>query len=190
LKIAIFCSANNLPEKYTAPAIELGNLLAKSGHALVYGGSDYGLMKTIADTMQAGGAQIIGVTIPHFESYARRSVDELIVAETLGERKATMLERADAIVVLVGGIGTLDETTDVLELRKQSKHTKPILILNTLGFYSGLRTQLERMRDEGFLKMGEQVGVDAIPLHRMVGFFDTPQEILQAINAPAPSRNS
>src|SRR5437016_4598414 len=100
MNVCIFCSSNDLEEKYTKPAKELAKLLTASGHHMIYGGSDYGLMKVMADAMQQGGSKIVGVTIPVYAAHARKNADEMILARTLGERKATALERSDAIVVL------------------------------------------------------------------------------------------
>lgn len=77
--------------------------------------------------------------------------DEMIIAKDLSERKKLLLEKSDAIVVMVGGIGTLDEATEVLELKKHGAHNKPIVFLNTDNFYGGLKSQLEKMEREGFL---------------------------------------
>jgi uncharacterized protein (TIGR00730 family) len=82
---------------------------------------------------------------------ARDDADEMVFADGLAERKALLLARADAIVVMVGGLGTLDEATDIVELRKHRLHDKPVVLLNTDGFYDGLVLQLRRMEDEGFL---------------------------------------
>jgi hypothetical protein len=84
-------------------------------------------------------------------NWARHDADEMVIAENLGERKALLLARSDAIVVMAGGLGTLDEATDILEQRKHGLHDKPVVLLNTAGFYDGLTLQLQRMEDEGFL---------------------------------------
>lgn len=92
----------------------------------------------------------------------------------LAERKAELLARADAIVVLVGGLGTLDEVTEVLELKKHNLHDKPVVVLDTEGFYDGLRTQLRRMDEEGFLPR---------PLAELITFADTPAEVFAHLAA-------
>lgn len=119
--------------------------------------------------------------MPIFSKNARKNADEMIIAKTLGERKAGMLERADVIVVLPGGLGTLDEATEVLELKKQHHHDKPVIILNTAGFYDGLKFQLKRMSDEGFLKMNERNGIRSKTLDQFVSFVDTSQQVTRAI---------
>ncbi len=166
--IAVFCSANQLEEKYTKPAQTLARLLAEKGYHLVWGGSDKGLMKIIASEVQENGGKLIGVSIEHLKQDARKDADEMIIAKTLGERKATMLERSDAIVVLVGGIGTLDEVTEMLELKKHGMHTKPIVVLNTDNFYEGLKIQLEKMEKEGFLTKS---------LNDLIFFAQTPEDV-------------
>ena len=77
----------------------------------------------------------------------------MVIARDLAERKALLLEKADAVVIMVGGTGTLDEATEILELKKHGKHTKPVVLLNTAGFYDGLKEQFRRMEDEGFLPL-------------------------------------
>lgn len=181
MNIAVFCSSNELDEKYTNPAKKLAKRLAEDGHTMLYGGSEYGLMRIMADGMQERGAKIVSITIPAYSKYARKNADELVITKTLGERKATILERSDVIVMMVGGLGTLDEATEILELKKQDHHNKPVIILNTDGFYDGLKTQLERMHREGFLKMGEQVGVKAKTLEQFVQFVETADEVMKVI---------
>ena len=171
--IAVFCSAAELGKKYIKPAEEFAKLIAENGYHLVWGGSDTGLMKVIADEVQASGGDLIGVTIEVYKDVIRKNVTEMIISPSLGERKATMLVRSDAIVVLAGGIGTLDEVTEVLELKKQGKHNKPVVLLNTAHFYDGLKIQLQKMQDEGFMHK---------PLGELIFFAGTPEEAIDYIN--------
>jgi hypothetical protein len=181
MNVCIFCSSNDLEEKYTGPAGELARRLAEAGHDMVYGGSDYGLMKVMANGMQNGGAKIVGVTIPVYSAHARKDADEMIVAKTLGERKATILERSDAVVVLVGGIGTLDELTELIELKRQMHHDKLIIVLNTDGFYDGLRMQLQRIADEKLLKAGENTHIPTKTLDEFIQFVEEPSQVMQLL---------
>lgn len=151
MNVCFFCSAMDLEEKYTKPALELVEMVAKAGHTLVWGGSKKGLMQQIADTARAVGGKVVGVSMERFRDVAYHEADELVIAKSLGERKFMLLDRSEAVVVLVGGIGTLDEATEVLELRKHGAHAKPIIFLNTDNFYEGLHTQLQRMQNDGFL---------------------------------------
>ncbi|MFF9146633.1 TIGR00730 family Rossman fold protein [Streptomyces sp. NPDC014861] len=151
MNICVFLSAADLDERYTAPAREFAGLLGKAGHTLVWGGSDTGLMKVVADGVQEAGGRLVGVSVDFLAAKARENADEMTVTRDLAERKALLLAKSDAIVVMVGGTGTLDEATEILELKKHAKHTKPVVVLNTAGFYDGLRAQFQRMETEGFL---------------------------------------
>ncbi|GAB7071295.1 TIGR00730 family Rossman fold protein [Mycobacterium hodleri] len=151
MKICVFLSAADLDERYTVPAREFAELIGAGGHTLVWGGSDTGLMKVVADGVHAAGGRLVGVSVEFLRAKARADADEMVFAADLAERKALLLAECDAVVVMVGGLGTLDEATEVLELRKHGFHDKPVVLLNTAGFYDGLALQLERMDADGFL---------------------------------------
>ncbi|TYB64249.1 TIGR00730 family Rossman fold protein [Nonomuraea sp. PA05] len=151
MNICVFLSAADLSETYTRPAREFAELIGKGGHTLVWGGSDVGLMKVVADGVHAAGGRLMGVSVDFLVHKARRGVDDMVVAADLAERKRLLLEKADAVVIMVGGTGTLDEATEILELKKHGRTDKPVVLLNTAGFYDGLKEQFRRMEDEGFL---------------------------------------
>ncbi|MFC8914451.1 TIGR00730 family Rossman fold protein [Streptomyces sp. NPDC047821] len=153
MNICVFLSAADLDERYTTPAREFAELLGKGGHTLVWGGSDAGLMKVVADGVQETGGRLVGVSVDFLAAKARPGADEMVFARDLAERKALMLAKADAVVIMVGGTGTLDEATEILELKKHGKHTKPVVLLNAAGFYDGLKEQFRRMEAEGFLPL-------------------------------------
>ncbi|MFE9999043.1 LOG family protein [Streptomyces avermitilis] len=151
MKICVFLSAADLDDRYTRPAREFAELLGKGGHTLVWGGSDVGLMKVVADGVQEAGGRLVGISVDFLAAKARAGADEMVIARDLAERKALLLERADAVVIMVGGTGTLDEATEILELKKHGHTDKPVVLLNTAGFYDGLKEQFRRMENEGFL---------------------------------------
>ena len=151
MNVCVFLSAAELDERYTRPARDFAELLGKGGHTLVWGGSDTGLMKVVADGVQETGGRLVGISVDFLREWARKDADEMVFAEDLAERKALLLARSDAVVVMAGGLGTLDEATDILEQSKHGLHNKPVVLLNTAGFYSGLVLQLRRMEEEGFL---------------------------------------
>ncbi|GGZ48499.1 cytokinin riboside 5'-monophosphate phosphoribohydrolase [Streptomyces inusitatus] len=153
MNICVFLSAADLDDRYTRPAREFAELLGKGGHTLVWGGSESGLMKVVADGVRESGGRLVGVSVAFLSGTARADADELVVAADLAERKALLLAKSDAVVVMVGGMGTLDEATEILELRKHGLHDKPVVLLNTAGFYDGLKQQLRRMDEEGFLPL-------------------------------------
>ncbi|MFJ9522701.1 TIGR00730 family Rossman fold protein [Kitasatospora sp. NPDC101801] len=169
MNITVFCSAYSLDEKYTAPAAEFARLLGAGGHTLVWGGSHAGLMGLLADGVKEAGGRLVGISVEFLAHKTYEGADELVMTRDLAERKAHLLSRADALVVLVGGLGTLDEITEVLELKKHALHDKPVVVLDTEGFYGGLRTQLDRMDAEGFLPR---------PLAELISFAAEPAEAL------------
>ncbi|AII03415.1 hypothetical protein C8E05_0020 [Rhodococcus wratislaviensis] len=151
MNICVFLSSADLDERYTRPAREFAELIGKGGHTLVWGGSDTGLMKVVADGVRESGGRLVGVSVDFLRDFARKDADEMVIANDLAERKALLLARSDAVVVMAGGLGTLDEATEILELRKHGLLDKPVTLLNTVGFYDGLILQLRRMEEEGFL---------------------------------------
>ena len=177
MKILVFCSAQEVPEKYTKEAVGFATLLARRGDTLVWGGSNRGTMKVIADAAQGAGGKIVGISMEFFKWKARDNADEMIIAKDLGERKRLMLEHADAIVALAGGIGTLDEITEILALKRHGDHAKPIVFLNTDDFYGGMKMQLERMDEEGFLT---DIDRDVVP-GKLAYFAATPEEAMRYI---------
>lgn len=178
MNICVFLSASDLDERYTRAAQQLGRLIGERGHSLVWGASDVGLMKVLADAVDEAGGRMIGISVEFLAMKARalQSPNELVVAADLAERKATLLGRSDAVVIMVGGSGTLDEATDVLELRKHGLYSGPVVVLNTDGFYDGLQQQFSRMDAEGFLP---------VPLEELCTFVTQPEEALAVIEQAA-----
>ncbi|MFC4502019.1 MULTISPECIES: TIGR00730 family Rossman fold protein [Streptomyces] len=179
MRICVFLSAADLDDRYTRPAREFAELLGKGRHTLVWGGSDTGLMKVVADGVQESGGRLCGVSVTFLAAKARAGSDEMVIARDLAERKKLLLEKADAVVVMVGGTGTLDEATEILELKKHGHTDKPVVLLNTAGFYDGLKTQFRRMEDEGFLPL---------PLTDLVFFAEEPVGALAYLEESAGIR--
>ena len=153
MNVCVFLSAADLDERYTRPAREFAELLGKGGHTLVWGGSDTGLMKVVADGVQqaarAAGWDFGGVPEGVGARGRRRDGVRRGPRRTQG---AAARQVGAAVVVIAGGLGTLDEATDILEQKKHRLHDKPVVLLNnTAGFYGGLALQLRRMEEEGFL---------------------------------------
>jgi uncharacterized protein (TIGR00730 family) len=174
MRICVFLSAADLDDRYTRPAREFAKLLGKGGHTLVWGGSDVGLMKVVADGVQEAGGRLVGVSVEFLASKVRPGVDEMVITKDLAERKRLLLEKADAVVIMVGGTGTLDEATEILELKKHGHTGKPVVLLNSAGFYDGLTEQFRRMEAEGFLPR---------PLAELVRVVDEPAEAMAYLEA-------
>ncbi|WP_433274955.1 TIGR00730 family Rossman fold protein [Pseudonocardia xinjiangensis] len=179
MNICVFLSGADLDERYTGPAREFAELIGKGGHTLVWGGSDTGLMKVVADGVRETGGRLVGISVSFLREWARKDADEMVIAEDLAERKSLLLAGADAVVVMAGGLGTLDEATEILELRKHRLHDKPVVLLNTAGFYDGLILQLRRMDAEGFLP---------VPLADLVFFADEGTDALGHLEASVGTR--
>lgn len=173
LNLGVFCSANNLEARYTDPARELVRSACRQGYDLVWGGSNIGLMEIVATEAQQAGAKLYGVTVDFLAHYAREDADEMLIVENLAARKDLIVQKSDALAVLVGGTGTLDEVTDIIEHKKYGKIQQPIVFLDTDGFYEGLRMQLIRMADDGLLTK---------PLDELVFFADQPEQAVDYIN--------
>ena len=153
--VAVFCaSAIGTLDVYQQTARELGTALADRGIGLVYGGSDTGLMKVVADACLAGGGRVVGV-IPEVlvdKEIAHQGISELHVVDTMHTRKALMGEKADGFLILPGGYGTLEEMFEVLAWQTLGLHRKPIVLLNTAGFYDALLLWLDHAVERGMLR--------------------------------------
>lgn len=175
MKICVYCaSSSKIAEKYFDAARRLGEEFAQKNITLVYGGGSFGLMGCIADTMLANGGQVIGI-MPRFMAeveWAHKGITKLVLVEDMRERKKLLVEDVDAVVALAGGCGTLEELSEVVTLKRLGKFTKPIIILNTDGFYNHLEALFEKMVEENFMR----------PEHRGIWkFVDGPAQILPAI---------
>ncbi|MGH9598164.1 MAG: TIGR00730 family Rossman fold protein [Edaphobacter sp.] len=153
--IAVFCaSATGAQPIYRAAAEELGRVLATRKIGLIYGGSNVGLMKAVAEAALAAGGKVIGV-IPEVLvdlEVAHNGITELHITSTMHARKALIGERADAFIALPGGFGTFEELFEVLAWHTLKLHAKPILLLNIHGFYDKLLSFLDHCVAEGMLK--------------------------------------
>lgn len=157
--ICVYCSAsdNILPEYFTLAA-ELGARIAARGDTLVYGGASVGLMGEIARNVQKDGGKVVGI-IPQSLvdlEIAFSNADELLVTDGFRSRKAAMEERADAFVTLPGGIGTLEEVFEILNLRQLRMLDKPLVLLNHNGFYDPLARLIEHMQEANFVRASLQ----------------------------------
>lgn len=152
--VAVFCaSADGVDPVYRAAAAELGRALAKRKIGVVYGGAKVGLMQAVAEAALAEGGRVIGVipTVLVDLEVAHDGLTELHITDTMHTRKALMGERSDAFIVLPGGFGTLEELFEVLAWQTLKLHAKPVLLLNTNGFYDGLLAFLDHCVEQGML---------------------------------------
>jgi uncharacterized protein (TIGR00730 family) len=151
--VAVFCGSRpgNHPG-LKASATELGHGLARAGLRLVYGGGRIGLMGAVADAVLEAGGEVSGV-IPEFltqREVAHERANEMFVTDSMHTRKRRMFEMADAFVTMPGGLGTLDETVEIITWRQLGLHDKPILICDVLGWARGLLGAFEAAVHDGF----------------------------------------
>lgn len=151
--VAVYCgSRHGRGEAYADAARAVGTMLAANGWQLVYGAGDVGLMGEVARSAQAAGGNTFGVIPVHLfdQEVGKRDLTSFVVTETMHERKKVMFMNADAIVVLPGGAGSLDEFFEVLTWRQLGLHEKPIVLLNTGGFWDPLLHLVDHVVREGF----------------------------------------
>lgn len=156
MKIAVYCGADaGSNPKFTEAAGELGRWIGSKGYSLVYGGGESGLMGVVAKEVFACGMPVFGVVpedVPFILSRPQPYVTDLIVTENMSTRKQKMLELADAFIALPGGVGTLDEITEVITLTKIGVFGKKSVLFNREDFYEPLRDLFINMDKAGFLK--------------------------------------
>ncbi|MHC1702579.1 MAG: TIGR00730 family Rossman fold protein [Tenuifilaceae bacterium] len=179
MRICVYCaSSSKVGEEYFDATEKLAFDFAKKGITLVYGGGSMGLMGCMADTMLKNSGQVVGI-LPRFMDkveWGHKGLNQLTLVKNMHERKKLLIKDVDAVVALPGGCGTLEELMEVITLKRLGKFTKPIIILNTNGFYDHLKLLLEKMIKEHFMRAehGE--------IWQFVNF---PEEILPAIeNTP------
>lgn len=154
-RLCVFCGSNaGARPEYAASARRFAAELVGRGIGLVYGGSNVGIMREVADTVLAGGGEVFGV-IPQAlveRERAHRGLTRLHVVQTMHERKALMNELADGFVALPGGLGTLEEIFEAWSWAQLGSHTKPCALLNVAGYYDALLAFLDHAVREQFLR--------------------------------------
>jgi len=151
--ICVYCGSRfGKNPAYRDEAEALGRWIAANGHTLVYGAGDVGLMGAVATATQKAGGDTFGVIPTHLlnKEVGKRDLSRFVETETMHERKKVMFVNADAIVVLPGGAGSLDEFFEVLTWRQIGLHEKPIFLLNTEDYWSPLCTLVDQVINQGF----------------------------------------
>ena len=174
--VCVFCGARSGGNPaYEAAARDTGNLVASRGWRLVYGAGDIGLMGAVAGAAKAAGGATLGVIPVHLmqREAARRDLSQLVVTETMHERKKVMFMNSDALVVLPGGAGSLDEFFEVLTWRQLALHEKPVILLNTEGFWNPLLALLDHVIGQGFADVSLKSYVQSVDdIEQLAGVLD------------------
>jgi uncharacterized protein (TIGR00730 family) len=156
--VCVFCgSAPGRPAHFIEAAHATGKLLAQRAIALVYGGGHIGMMGAVADAALAAGGRVIGVIPQHLmrPEVAHLGLTELIVVESMHQRKRLMADRADAFLVLPGGYGTLEETFEVVTWLQLGLHRKPVALVNVGGYFDPLLRWIHQAVGAGFVRPGQ-----------------------------------
>jgi uncharacterized protein (TIGR00730 family) len=175
MRITLYGAASDrIDEKYVTAVEAFGLEMAKRGHTMVFGAGSTGLMGAAARGMHECGGHIIGIT-PHFMHTLEPISElctELIATETMAERKTLMEDKADAFVIVPGGVGTFDEFFQILTLRVLGRHEKPIILYNIKSFWNGMLAVIKECVDKGF-----------IAAEALVDFClcDTPEEVFDVL---------
>lgn len=175
--VCVYCGSRpGAMPAYAQAADTLGTAIAAAGWRLVYGAGDVGLMGVVARAAQAAGGDTFGVIPTHLLEWevGKTDLTRFVVTETMHERKKVMLMNADAVVVLPGGAGSLDELFEVLTWRQLGLHEKPILILNTEGYWDPLLTLVDHVIAQGFADPS---------LGGFLTLVDTPESAMAALGA-------
>ncbi|MFO7749301.1 MAG: TIGR00730 family Rossman fold protein [Desulfobacteraceae bacterium] len=165
---------------YAGAAVEMGRELAAHGLTCVYGGSDTGLMKLLADSALAAGGRVVGVTVQALreKEIFHPGLTQLHVVPTMHERKKLMVKLSDGFVALPGGIGTFEEFFEIYTLSLLGFHSKPFGLLNVNNYFAPMDALLDKAQQEGFLK---------VPHREVVLRADTPAEMLRRMKGSRES---
>jgi uncharacterized protein (TIGR00730 family) len=178
--LCVFCgSREGIDPAYHAAALRLGQLMGERGVRLVYGGGSIGLMGVVADAVIAAGGEAVGV-IPDFliqYEVGHRRLQDLVVTDSMHDRKRRMFEMADAFVILPGGLGTLDETFEIVTWKQLRLHDSPIVVLDVNGYWSPLLDLLGAIIAAGFARP---------EITELITVVETPEQVLQALECAPP----
>lgn len=179
MNVCIFCGSSTGEDPvYTQATRAIGQQLAAGGHTLIYGGGNIGLMGVLADTVLEAGGKVIGV-IPDFlmkREVGHLGLTDLVIVNSMHDRKKRMADLADAFVALPGGWGTLDELAEILTWRQLGLIDQPIGLLNVNDFFTPLVTQIRIMSEKGFLH----------PAHlNYLAIEDSPRKLLTTLGVVA-----
>lgn len=153
--VCVYCGASSgTSDSFVNIAKELGRELAERGIRLVYGGGGIGLMGAVADATMAAGGQVVGIIPQHLEraELGHRGLTELKIVDSMHTRKHMMFDMSDAFIILPGGMGTLDETFEIITWRQLGMHDKPIVLINHDNYWKPFLDLVDHVIDNGFAR--------------------------------------
>ncbi|HLT02881.1 MAG TPA: TIGR00730 family Rossman fold protein [Geminicoccaceae bacterium] len=179
-KVCVFCGSQyGADPAFRRDAAQLGDLLGRAGVGVIYGGGHVGLMGAVADAAMAAGGEVIGLIPTRLleREVGHRAITDLITTPDMFERKRQMVDRADAFVILPGGLGTLDELLDVITLRQLGYHDKPIVLVNLNRYWDPFIALVDQIVRYKFALPGTRT------LYRVV---DGVEQVLPALGIAQP----
>lgn len=180
MNICVFgASSEQIDKEYLKTAENLGKRIAQKGHGLVFGAGKYGVMGAAVRGAAAEKGKIIGVTPEFFidMNVVFENCTELIVTDTMRERKGIMEDKSDAFIICAGGIGTFEEFFEVLTLKQLRRHSKPIVIYNVKGYYNAMLEMLQNAIDRNFM---------SDDFNRLFTVADTEEQVFEQIENYSP----
>ena len=159
--VCVYCgSSARVDQKYKDAAVELGKTIAANNWGVVYGGGRVGLMGLVADAALSAGAPVVGIIPQHIQAREIEHTDltELHIVDSMHIRKQMMVDRADAFVILAGGLGTLDEFFELLTWKQLGLHDKPVVMVNIGGYWTKMIEAIKYIADEKFMRL-EDMGM-------------------------------
>ncbi|PZQ47652.1 MAG: TIGR00730 family Rossman fold protein [Micavibrio aeruginosavorus] len=153
--VCVYCgSSSRVDQSYKDAAVELGKMLAANKWDLVYGGGRVGLMGLVADSALSAGSKVVGIIPKHIQAREIEHTDltELHIVDTMHVRKQMMVDRADAFVILAGGLGTLDEFFEILTWKQLGLHDKPVVMVNVNGYWTKMVEAIRYIADQKFMR--------------------------------------
>ena len=176
MQVCVYCaSSGHIHSDYFEATSQLAHLLVENEVKVVFGGGSSGLMGQLADSVLAAGGHIKGI-MPQFMNeveWGHTGVSDFVYTETMHERKAKFLEGTDALIALPGGPGTFEELFEAITLKKLAQFTKPIVILNTRGYFDAFHLLMQKAVEERFMPD---------ELKQLFTIVDNPEEVLSAIH--------
>ncbi len=183
MRICVYGAASpTIDKKYIETTTAMGETLASRGHNLVFGGGGNGLMGAAARGFSKGGANIIGVIPKFFDNEDVEEIcnfcDELIMPDTMRERKQIMEDNADAFIIVPGGIGTFEEFFEILTLKQLCRHQKPIAVYNQFGYYNELNATMLSAIEKEFIKDNcKQLYLISDSLEEIIDYIENPADL-------------
>lgn len=177
--LCVYCGSSiNVDEDFKTLAHDMGKILAENNIRLVYGGGKAGLMGIIADSVMTHGGEVTGIIPSHISDreIQHKGLTELHIVDSMHVRKQMMVDHSDAFLVLPGGVGTLDETCEIMTWRQLGIHDKPIVIVDIKNYWTPFITMIDHIIEQGFMRPDDK---------NVMSIVKTLEEVLPAIeNAP------